>query len=255
MSAQPVTEDEPQLFEVITRELRAFETVEQATHAITRAAVAHVPGAQFAGLTRLERGRLRSSGVTDPIVATVDAIQYQMSSGPCVDAVLDGDQFISDDLTTSERWPEFGRRAVEETGIRSMLATRLQLPGMERRLVAGLNLYSCRVAAFDPARVALPLGLLANVAAFALWGSSAEQDAAHLQRALDSNRTIGVALGILMALHKLPETQAFEALRRASQNSNRPLRDVAAVVVETGSLPAPPVRAPGSRRGEERAAG
>lgn len=63
---------------------------------------------------------------------------------------------------------------------------------------------------------------------------------ANLETALSTNRRIGVAVGILMALRKLPEQEAFELLRVTSQNANRKLRDIAEDVVRTGTLPAAP---------------
>ena len=51
------------------------------------------------------------------------------------------------------------------------------------------------------------------------------------------SRSIGTAVGILMAVRKVPSDQAFEALAAASQASHRKLRDVADDVIATGSLP------------------
>jgi AmiR/NasT family two-component response regulator len=53
---------------------------------------------------------------------------------------------------------------------------------------------------------------------------------------MESNREIGVAMGILMHRHRLDREQAFAVLRVASQDSNRKLADIALEVVETGSL-------------------
>lgn len=67
---------------------------------------------------------------------------------------------------------------------------------------------------------------------------AARTRADNLDRALASNRVIGVAIGILMASRRLTEAAAFEALRTVSQNCNRKLRDVAEDVVVSGSLDA-----------------
>ena len=58
-----------------------------------------------------------------------------------------------------------------------------------------------------------------------------------IRAGLESNRTIGTAIGILMANHRLLAAQAFQLLVSASQHSNRKLRDVAADVTATGQLP------------------
>ncbi len=65
----------------------------------------------------------------------------------------------------------------------------------------------------------------------------AQNKAGQLRSALDSNRSIGTATGILMVTHRLTAAQAFALLTRASQDSNRKLRDVAAAVVSDGWLP------------------
>jgi AmiR/NasT family two-component response regulator len=56
----------------------------------------------------------------------------------------------------------------------------------------------------------------------------------HLQRALVSNREIGIAMGILMERHRLAQEQAFERLRDLSMRSNVKLRDVAKQIIYTG---------------------
>jgi AmiR/NasT family two-component response regulator len=50
--------------------------------------------------------------------------------------------------------------------------------------------------------------------------------------ALDSRDVIGQAKGILMERRGLPADQAFDVLRRASQDLNVKLRDVAATLAE-----------------------
>jgi len=65
----------------------------------------------------------------------------------------------------------------------------------------------------------------------------AEQRAENLERALASNRTIGAAMGIIMAHRHVTSDQAFALLRETSQHVNRKLRDVAEDVIFTGALP------------------
>ena len=49
--------------------------------------------------------------------------------------------------------------------------------------------------------------------------------------ARDSNRRIGMAMGIVMNQRQVDEVHAFDVLRRISQNTNRKLRDVADDVI------------------------
>jgi hypothetical protein len=66
--------------------------------------------------------------------------------------------------------------------------------------------------------------------------AAAETRAAHLQKALASNRRIGMAVGILMARHGLTEGQAFDALRQQSSRRNVKLHTLAEGVIYTGDL-------------------
>jgi AmiR/NasT family two-component response regulator len=59
----------------------------------------------------------------------------------------------------------------------------------------------------------------------------------NLETALQTNRRIGAAIGIIMARKLLTEEQAFELLREASQRMHVKLREVADQVVSTGDLP------------------
>jgi hypothetical protein len=66
--------------------------------------------------------------------------------------------------------------------------------------------------------------------------TAAREEAVNLRAAQESNRDIGVAIGILMARYLLTREQAFDALRIASQRSNAKLRDLARDVIDTGEL-------------------
>ena len=52
-----------------------------------------------------------------------------------------------------------------------------------------------------------------------------------LEVARDSNRRIGMAMGLVMGQLQVTDEEAFDALRRISQNTNRKLRDVADDVI------------------------
>ena len=116
----------------------------------------------------------------------------------------------------------------------SVFAQRLHLlDGSE--LIASLNIYSDRPAAFDEHGIGMGL-VLATQAALVLSETIARDRATNLERALESNREIGVAMGILMRQHDLTREQAFDLLRVASQDANRKLVDVATDVADTGVL-------------------
>lgn len=65
----------------------------------------------------------------------------------------------------------------------------------------------------------------------------ARAEIAELREALQSNRTIGAAVGIVMERFGLDADSALAFLKRVSSQHNRKLRDLAAALVETRTLP------------------
>ena len=64
-------------------------------------------------------------------------------------------------------------------------------------------------------------------------GVLSREHAAQMEVALKSSRTIGAAIGLIMASRQVGEDEAFTILKRASQDSNRKLRDLAADLVDS----------------------
>lgn len=206
--------------------------------AITATAVRIVPGAEHASISRGQQGRFTTLAPTGDLAVTVDAIQYELGSGPCVDAIVEDRIYRSGDIAADGRWPAFGPRAHDATGTRSMLSYRMFFED-GRGLIAGLNLYSTNVDAFDDDARAVGM-LLAVHGAQVMSAALSRHKVVNLQRALTSNRHIGVAMGILMAAHKVTEDDAFALLRIASQHTNRRLGAIADDVILTGVLDVPP---------------
>lgn len=196
--------------------------------------VERLPAARWASLTVLRGGRFRTEASTHEGAARADQLQYELGSGPCVDAVLDDSVYVTGDVGADERWGTWGRRVHTELGVTSVLAHRLGLlDGSDA--IAALNVYADERDAFDDASVAMGL-VLATHASLLVTSTLARDRAANLLRGLESNREIGVAMGILMQQHRLTRDQAFDVLRVASQDSNRKLVDIAAEVADTGTL-------------------
>lgn len=224
------------LYSSIGTELISHTSTETALQALSRTAVLIVPGAEHAGVTRGQPGRFETVAPTDELPLRVDAIQYELGTGPCVDAVLADQVFRTGDLRTDPRWPEFGHRAYQETGVVSMLSFRLFFE--TDTLIAGLNMYSTTVDAFDD--YAQTVGtLLATHGSLAVAAAAARERAQGLDTALQTRGEIGIAMGVLMNQHKLTRGQAFDLLRVASQHTHRKLHDIATDVADTGTLRLP----------------
>jgi len=134
---------------------------------------------------------------------------------------------------TDPRWPVFGPKVAETLGFRSMLSLRLLTDVPDS--IYGLNIYGRRPEAFD--RQAVLCGLLVGTYASSVVLSSGNRETIlNLEKALQSNRQIGIAVGVIMATYQLTPERSFELLRLASMNHNRKLRDIAESVVLTGTL-------------------
>jgi hypothetical protein len=224
------------LYGDLGRELSSYGSQRDALAGISRIAVSRVPGADWASITEGRNGTFRTVAATDEAARTVDEIQYDLGTGPCVDAILEETVFRTDDLREDERWPAFAQRVAETNDVRSMLSFRLFLEDDDR--ISGLNLYSTRTRAFDEGSEVVGT-LIATHGALAIQMAAAREEASHLHRALLNSREIGMAMGVLMARHKISRSEAFDLLRVASQNSNRKLVDIASDVAETGLLDLP----------------
>ena len=197
------------------------------------AVIDHLEGADSASISELRRGTFRTLVASDQGARDGDALQYRLRSGPCVDAIIERTVFAPIDLMTDPRWPVFGPKVAETLGFRSMLSLRL-LTDVPDSLY-GLNIYGRRPEAFD--RQAVLGGLLVGTYASSVVRSSGSREKIlNLERALESNRQIGMAVGVIMATYRLTSERSFELLRLASMNHNRKLRDIADSVVLTGTL-------------------
>ncbi len=235
------------LFSELGRELLSEHSLEGTLELISKRAVKLVPAAQHAAISRGRNGKFETIGSTSELPLKVDQIQYDLGSGPCVDAARDEAIYRSGNLPGDQRWSEFGRRASAEHGIYSMLSVRLFLEDDD--LVAALNLYSTATDAFDDDDQIL-VTLLAAHASMAMASARLHEQAQHLERALQSNRGIGVAMGVLMNQYKITQNEAFDLLRMASQHGHRKLVDVAMDVTETGILELPPLPSRASVRSQ-----
>ena len=206
---------------------------------ICRRSLELLPRSDAASTSRGRYGSFVSIGATSPLAAAVDQIQYDLGTGPCVDAADRESVYYAADLAAELRWPEFSRRA-SALGVRSLLATRIYLEGDD--LVAALNLYAMTENAFGGESAAVAM-MLATHASLAMTTVRLRESVTNLEHAVQSNRGIGVAMGVLMNTYKITRTEAFDLLRMASQNTHRKLVDVAEGVTDTGMLDVSALRA------------
>ncbi len=200
------------------------------TDLVVQRALEVIPKADGCGLTlRGRRGVLGTAASTSEQVSQADHAQYDLDEGPCLESAEGAGSFRSHDLAADSRWSRWSPRAVE-IGFRSVLSIRLST---EREEIGAINLYAADPHAFDDDAFNVA-EVYASLAASALSQAKLVEG---LRTAVDSRHQIGVAQGILMARYELRTDQAFEVLRRLSNDHNLPLRQVAARIVEVVGIP------------------
>ncbi len=197
-----------------------------------------VVGADVVSVTLRHDGGFTTPVETDPIASKADAFQYEYDEGPCVEATVeDGLGYTaSSDLRRDTRWTRFGPAAAD-LGLHSVFATGM-FPRDARPRMGALNYYSRTPGGLDRADKDAAL-VFATHAAVALRGAqaveAAELRATQLAEAVRSRDVIGQAKGILMERRGLTADEAFDTLRRTSQDLNVKLRDLAQTLAERRS--------------------
>lgn len=226
-----MTERDAQEFAELAQALTNAGSVQQTADEVVEQALIAL-GASYGGITLIRGGgRLETLAPSDDLVVKADLLQYELREGPCVDAAWQGRTLASQDLAADCHWPEWGPRAAH-LGIGAVLAAELSATETGRRLGA-LNLYWSTPTTFTSDDLAYA-NIFAVHAAVALANSLRD---AQLSTALDARKVIGQAQGILMERYGLTTEQAFEVLRRYSQDHNVKLRLVAEQLVATRQFP------------------
>lgn len=236
-------------FSQLTRMLLDAATTADVLEQVVPAALRIVSGADLVSITlRSADGSFHTPVETDPVAGELDQVQYDTGEGPCVAAARSSGpgHVYCDDLAHAPAWPKFGAAAVER-GFKAVLSTVL-LPDVQLPLLSGaLNIYARRPRAFDAAAADIAL-LLATHASLALSGTQAVELAAlreeQLRHAIDSRDVIGQAKGILMNRRGIDADEAFDTLRRTSQDLNVKLVELArTLATRHRELDLPPGRA------------
>ena len=216
----------------LARDLLAQDTVTETLERITRSATELVPGCDAAGILILHAKGIRTLAPTDQMVIDSDRLQEQLQEGPCYDVARpESDERvfrIADFREVHPGWPRYVAEA-RKLGLGSMMGFLLYT---EEEDLGALNIYSRSPGAFTEAGETAGW-LLASHAAVAF---SSARTHAQLEQAVATRHIIGEAMGILMGSHELTEDQAFDVLRRYSQDKNVKLREVARMICERGGL-------------------
>ncbi|HEY7595943.1 MAG TPA: GAF and ANTAR domain-containing protein [Actinophytocola sp.] len=225
-------------FAEFSRRLLTAGTAADALAHVATAAAEILPGADLVSLTLRSRdGHLHTPVETDPLGTELDVLQDRYQEGPCFDAARQpGPAYCySADLATDPAWPRFGPEAAK-LGFRSALSTALVVEGRPPQMTGALNVF-----ASEPGRLGGELDrdralLLATHASLAVSATEAvrlaELRETQLRNAIDSRDIIGQAKGILMHRRGIDADEAFDLLRRTSQDLNIKLGELARTITE-----------------------
>jgi hypothetical protein len=217
-------------FKAMAEVVYSGESFDSVYGSLCAAAVALVDGCDHASLMLRRHGHAVTAASSDETAQKVDQIETTLGEGPCLDALDEDepDQHICTDLTSADKWKTLAKKILEVTTVKGMAGFRIRLDGSK---VGALNVFSDQAGALDDHSLD-QAAMLAAFASVALAALDRGEQASTLRRGLESNREIGKAIGLLMAMHKIGDDEAFEMLAKVSQEMNVKVAEVANQVIQ-----------------------
>jgi GAF domain-containing protein len=225
-----------ELHEALARVVVADRELSEVLTEITGIARRAMPSVDAASVTLIREDKPFTAAYDGQMALDADELQYERGYGPCVDAGRAGQIFLVDDMRTEQRWPDYAQNVVAH-GVLSSLSVPLPFQGAT---IGALDTYAGQPKVFDDSDVELAQEVAAWIAVAvgnAEAAARTSEDLTQLRTVMMSRACIEQAKGILMERHKITEDEAFTMLAHASQRTNTKLRDVAAELVGTGTLP------------------
>ena len=226
---RPMAADPATVFSALAEIIYQGSDAGQVYAAICVAATLVVSGCDHASLLVRRDGHYVTVGASDRIAQHIDDLERLAGDGPCVDAIEEETPQVETDLTSPSQWHQLAARVVAETPVRGAMGFRILV---DKRKTGALNLFSDKAGVFDTESAGQAV-VLASFASVAINAVASGEDVSTLRRGLLSNREIGKAVGMLMMLHGVDEQEAFNVLRRYSQDLNIKLADVARSVIDS----------------------
>ena len=237
MTAEPsqieqVALDPHVAFAELSKIMLGAEPLNRTLERIAQLACATMPEVDELSMTLLEGGKARTAVFTGPLAVQLDERQYDNGFGPCLDAAVSGQTIMVDTGDPDGAYPDFAA-AARRSGVTYSASVGLPVP---ERLVGAMNLYASTDQPLDRETVTVAetfAGYAAVAMANAALYTSTAELVKQLQTAMRTRRVIEQAKGILMARHRYSGEEAFRDLAKASQHSNRKLRDIAQAIVDS----------------------
>ncbi|WP_185292867.1 GAF and ANTAR domain-containing protein [Mycolicibacterium litorale] len=224
--ADPKTTDLAVRMAELARTMALPRDLDDILSGVTATAKELIPGVDAAGILLIGRGgEFESVAQVTDVPHQLDELQMKFNEGPCVEAALEDVVVRTDDFREERRWPKYSPACIEH-GVLASLSFKLYTA---ERTAGALNLFSFRPDVWDGEAETIGMVLAAHAAAALLAHRHGEQ----LKSALSTRDRIGQAKGIIMERYKVDDLQAFEMMRRLSQDSNKKLTEIAQQVIDT----------------------
>ncbi len=170
---------------------------------------------------------------SDDVAELIERLQFDLGEGPCIDAYQQDRPVMEPDLVTPmvPRWLAFSGAAID-AGVRAVFGFPLRVGAVR---LGALNLYRTVPGFMTDEHHASAL-VMAEIAAESMLGMQAEAArgrlAASIEAAGDFPYIVHQASGMVAAQLEINVAQALIRLRAFSFGNDRPLREVAAAVVD-----------------------
>jgi hypothetical protein len=188
-----------------------------------RLAASSIPDTAGCSLTVRDGGSWTTLAHSGGVAQQLDAEQFQLGWGPCLQAASDGQTVSLTSMSDQERFGEFGSIA-RDLGIESSLSVPVR-PGDGRP--AALNVYGTRNEAFAGADAQAVMTTLTTCVSTLLGGPDTDaawrRMAARLQPALADRTAIGQAQGVLAVTTNISLDDAYAVLVERSRTDQEPL--------------------------------
>jgi hypothetical protein len=196
---------------------------------IAQLAAESLRAVDYASTTALREGAYTTVAATGALAAAVDDAQYDDGSGPCLEALHSGAPVAVTDMTTTMRWPGFGR-AARRIGLHASLS--IPLFAGRGDAVASMNLYGRDTIAMADLAAHVRMAFeTTNSASTRPPSQHPETGAADLTtglgEALAVRDRIQLAIGMVVERDRCSATDAYLSLRLCAAEAGVPLPDMA----------------------------
>ena len=180
-------------------------------------------------------GQPTTVGTSTELARDVDRVQFEIGFGPCLRALRgDGGAYVPD--LGAEQWGAYGRAAAA-LGVRCCVSIPVERAG---EVLAVTKVYAAEVDGLSSEQRQLAVALAREVSGSIGLARTLTAQAHELDdrtTAMNTRRTIDLAIGVVMGRTECSADAAYATLKRQSQHTNTPVSEVAGQVVSAFGVP------------------